>query len=431
VPGGTYNRSNDPNYPATVSDFRLDRYEVTVGRFRKFVEAYSQNMVVHGAGRNPHNTEDPGWQGIWSTLPADAYALRTRLSCGGPYQTWTDAPGANEHLPMTCLDAELANAFCTWDGGRVPTEAEWKFAAAGGDEQRQYPWGAEEPGENSARAIFGDEDIAPVGSISAGQGRWGHMDLAGNVPEWTRDRYSSYPMPCHDCSNFDPLGDPVFRGGGVYGGAEFLQSSQRALGYQVTPATGVRCARPVLPDTCNALPAGCSPNAACCGPPPTRGAFTLTLEAPSPPPAGKSCPLPGATLEVPVVQTPAEKLTASSYQHAVVQGEAGAVVQCAVVQESPLVLSALIRTNRGLLELDDVTFWPDNTATARAFATGFDQIGQLGGSCQLGQLQIEAGESPSAPKKIHGSLDCAALEEAPSTYCPAKGAFVFENCAPL
>lgn len=194
VPGGTYNRSNDPSYPATVSDFRLDKYEVTVGRFRKFVDAYSQNMVVHGAGKNPHNAEDPGWEGIWSTLPADADELRAELNCDAPYQTWTDAPGDNESLPMTCLGVELANAFCTWDGGRVPTEAEWNFAAAGGNEQRKYPWGVEEPGEASTRAIFGSSRVAPVGSIRAGQGRWGHADLAGNVAEWTRDRHFVYPI---------------------------------------------------------------------------------------------------------------------------------------------------------------------------------------------------------------------------------------------
>jgi sulfatase modifying factor 1 len=401
VPGGTYNRSNDPSYPATVSDFRLDKYEVTVGRFRKFVDAYSQNMVVPGAGKNPNNAEDPGWEGIWSTLPVDADELRAELNCDTPFQTWTDAPGDNESLPMTCLSAELANAFCTWDGGRVPTEAEWNYAAAGGNEQRKYPWGTQEPGEDSAHAIFGDSSVAPVGSISAGQGRWGHADLAGNVDEWTRDYHSSYRMPCVDCMNLEPRFDHV-----------------------------VRCARAVLPDSCGNLPASCSPNAVCCEPP-ARGAFTLTLATPAPMPPGKSCHLPGATLEVPVVETADEKLTLSSYQHAVVQGEAGSVVQCSILPESPLVLSALVRTNQGLLELDNVKLWPDNSGQGRAIVTGFDGISELSGSCQLGPLQIDADESTASPKTIYGALDCWSLQQAPSTYCLGKGVLVLENCKQL
>jgi sulfatase modifying factor 1 len=51
----------DRSYPVTVSDFRLDAYEITVGRFRKFVAAYSQNMLPTGAGKNPNNASDPGW----------------------------------------------------------------------------------------------------------------------------------------------------------------------------------------------------------------------------------------------------------------------------------------------------------------------------------------------------------------------------------
>src|SRR5262249_5194651 len=78
VEGGTFYRSYDAitfadkSFPATVSDFRLDTYEITVGRFRKFVAAYSQDMIPVGAGKNPNNPSDVGWDVAYnSLLPAD------------------------------------------------------------------------------------------------------------------------------------------------------------------------------------------------------------------------------------------------------------------------------------------------------------------------------------------------------------------------
>ena len=129
VTGGTFYRSYDgvttyPNdftskaYPATVSDFRLDTYEITVGRFRKFVAAYSQNMIAAGAGKNPNNASDPGWDTAWNTsLPANAAALETVVACNATYQTWTPSTGSNENRPMNCINWYEAFAFCIWDGG--------------------------------------------------------------------------------------------------------------------------------------------------------------------------------------------------------------------------------------------------------------------------------------------------------------------------
>jgi formylglycine-generating enzyme required for sulfatase activity len=260
VAGGTYNRSNDANYPATVSDFRLDTYEITVGRFRKYVAAYPGNKPVAGAGKNPNNGSDPGWDAAWngaSYMKADQASLIAALKCEAMYQTWTDSPEGNENRPMNCTTWYEAFAFCIWDGGRLPTEAEWNYAAAGGSEQRRYPWGTTEPGNNANLAVYGCyyngsgsctgvTNIASVGSVAAGNGKWGQSDLAGNVWEWVLDWYvSPYPKPCNNCANLTAASDRVIRSGGFYDPASYLLSSYR---FYYTPAArfnplGARCAR--------------------------------------------------------------------------------------------------------------------------------------------------------------------------------------------
>ena len=127
VSGGAFYRSYDVGtdntytvmtYPATVSDFRLDTYEVTVGRFRQFVLAgmgTQQNPPVIGAGQRTLNglANQGGWDPTWNaSLDADTTALVAAVKCDASYQSWTDAPGANESLPMNCITWFEAMAFC-------------------------------------------------------------------------------------------------------------------------------------------------------------------------------------------------------------------------------------------------------------------------------------------------------------------------------
>ncbi len=80
VAGGTYNRSKNAASPATVSDFRLDRFEITVGRFRQFMASYPGNKPAAGAGAHPL-VAGSGWQAGWSaSLAADQAALKRRLT---------------------------------------------------------------------------------------------------------------------------------------------------------------------------------------------------------------------------------------------------------------------------------------------------------------------------------------------------------------
>jgi formylglycine-generating enzyme len=256
VLGGTYIRSNDASFPATVSDFRLDKFEVTVGRFRKFVETYSEIIPKLGAKDGAHpRIAGSGWDAAWiGSLPLDPEKLKEAVSCDWTHQTWTDTPGGNENLPINCISWYVAFAFCAWDGGRLPTEAEWNYAAAGGSEQREYPWGSTPPDES--HAVFQPDPPAGVppgvvGSKPAGNGKWLQADLAGNIQEWNLDwRWDPYPMiPCNDCASVEPPPIPtpsrVSRGGSWKYGKEDLLSSVR---FSSAPTDGfadfgARCAR--------------------------------------------------------------------------------------------------------------------------------------------------------------------------------------------
>lgn len=256
------NAYTDKGYPARVSDFVMDTYEVTVGRFRKFVDAYSPGMIANGAGKNANNPEDTGWDAAnWNQfLPKSAGALKAAIRCHADYQTWTDAPeeSRGENRPINCINWYEAQAFCIWDGGRLPTQAEWNYAAAGGTEQRRYPWGWFDPPSDAAVASYDCHypkptmngcssyiNIAPVGSLS-GNGRWGHAELAGNVWEWAQDVFrDDYPMPCNNCANLATSGNRTLLSGGFNWILVCLLSSGRtsaAAGYRDF-VTGIRCAR--------------------------------------------------------------------------------------------------------------------------------------------------------------------------------------------
>lgn len=256
VPGGTYNRFNEPKYPATVSDFRLDAYEVTVGRFKKFVEVYTPTLIAAGAGKNPNNPSDPGWDSAWNAeLPSDREALAEAVDCSIPWATWH---GANANRPMNCLTWFEANAFCIWDGGRLPTVAEWSYAAVGGSEQRPFTWGANEPGANADLAVIGDyyrgqvaagdadlAQIAPVGSVPAGNAKWGHADLIGSVGEWAQDSGNDYPVPCNDCARLLPNTHRAVNGGNWKTLSVRLNQYYSHLASLNAYSYGVRCARAV------------------------------------------------------------------------------------------------------------------------------------------------------------------------------------------
>lgn len=266
IPGGTFSRGFDRSgvamqddspvvgwqpekmATATLSSYRLDIYEVTVHRFRAFVEDYSawrnSGEPQKDEGAVPGNVG--GWDSQqWSALlPASENALRESIgSC--QFGSWTDAPADNEQNPMDCVSWYEAFLFCIWAGGRLPSEAEWNYAAAGGDWQRAFPWSdpADAIAVQGDEAVFGHatstSSVAKVGSIHGFDARWGHRDLAGNVFEWVMDHCAdcaaldatpsldTYEDPCDDCVQIGGNAR-MFRGGSWKHDAKFMRTAYRA-----------------------------------------------------------------------------------------------------------------------------------------------------------------------------------------------------------
>lgn len=166
VPGGSFTMGADqggepdehPAHPVTLRAFYLDLTEVTN-------EAWSR-CVAEGACPSPDA----------SSAQKNGFGADARFR--GPRQ------------PVSSVSWDEARAYCARLGKRLPTEAEWERAARGAD-GRRYPWGNEEP--THARAVFGGIGVTgEVGAHPAGDGPYGHHDLAGNVWEWVEDVYDPY-----------------------------------------------------------------------------------------------------------------------------------------------------------------------------------------------------------------------------------------------
>jgi formylglycine-generating enzyme required for sulfatase activity len=204
VPGGTFemgaetesNYDNEgPVHTVTVDDFWLDRTEVTNAQFRQCVEA---------GGCSP---------------PMKRGSISREIYYGDP---------AYDDYPVLHVMWYQAVVYCEWAGARLPTEAEWEYAACGADD-RLYPWGD----ELSATRLNccdvhcdlphadkteddGWADTAPVGSFPAGVTWNGALDMAGNAWEWVADWFA-YLYPAEPQEN--PTGPTtgvyrVIRGGG-------------------------------------------------------------------------------------------------------------------------------------------------------------------------------------------------------------------------
>lgn len=247
-----------PSHSATVDRFFMDKFEVTVGRFRRFVQAYDGTKPPLSSGAHP-KIPDSGWQlGFDDKVPATKGELKTSLKCDANFQTWTDTAGVRDNMPVNCVNWYVAFAFCIWDKGRLPTEAEWEMAASGGTLHRRYPWGSTtpDPSKHAAMSCAGDgaggcasSDLLAVGSRTEGANAWGNLDLAGNLWEWTLDYFDgTYYSAVGECTNCGNLAEPTpktIRGGSFYEDAKKLRATYRTskAADNRSPYTGFRCVR--------------------------------------------------------------------------------------------------------------------------------------------------------------------------------------------
>lgn len=229
IPGGTFMMGADndqarpdeyPKHKVTVDGFWMDATEVTNAEFREFVEATGYVTTAE---------QKPDWEELKKQLPPGTPrppedvlvasslvftppSFQVQLNNVTQWWSWVEGadwrhpqgPDSNlagkDNFPVVHVSWYDAVAYAEWAGKRLPTEAEWEWAARGGLEGKIYPWGDEHvekgiPKTNSWQGRFPDKntlkdryyDAAPVKSFPANG--YGLYDMAGNVWEWCSDWY--------------------------------------------------------------------------------------------------------------------------------------------------------------------------------------------------------------------------------------------------
>lgn len=282
-----------PQHKVKLDAFWMDATEVTNAQFKKFVEATGYITTAE---------KKPDWEEMKKQMPAGTPKPDERtlvaaslvftppshaVPLNDPAQWWSwkegadwkhpqgrgsDIRGKNDY-PVVHISWDDAMAYCQWAGKRLPTEAEWEWAAKGGLNDAVYPWGNEDieagnikantwqgafPHNNTAKDKY--DKAAPVRSFAPN--RYGLYDMAGNVWEWCSDWYhpdhyrqwanTILSNPKGPTGSFDPAEPAVPKK--VIRGGSFLCNASYCSGYRVTARmktspdtglehTGFRCVK--------------------------------------------------------------------------------------------------------------------------------------------------------------------------------------------
>jgi formylglycine-generating enzyme required for sulfatase activity len=282
ISGGTFLMGGDnaqadkdeyPKHRVTVDNFYMDEHEVTNAQFRAFVAATGYLTTAE---------KKPDWEELKKQLPPgtpkpdDSQFVAASLVFTPPNvavdlndysQWWSWVEGANwkhpsgpksdikgkDNYPVVHVSWDDAMAYCKWAGKRLPTEAEWEFAARGGLKDKIYPWGDEGIAIGKAKANSWDghfpdsnlgkdgyKEIAPIRSFPANGYKL--YDMAGNVWEWCADWYrndyyqqiakpNGVSNPKGPKDSFDP--DEPYTPKKVARGGSYLCNDSYCSGYRV------------------------------------------------------------------------------------------------------------------------------------------------------------------------------------------------------
>ncbi len=298
IPGGEFTMGSNaeiarpdekPTHRARVDGFWMDTTEVTNAQFRAFVEATGYVTTAEKA---------PQLQEIMQQLPPGTPPPSAEMLVPGslvftppsaPGEMWwewraganwrqPDGPGSSiagkADYPVVHVSWFDAQAYAQWAGNRLPTEAEWEYAARGGLDGKTYVWGEDNPYQGTPRANIwqgefphhntgADGHIATSPVRSYAPNGYGLYDMAGNVWEWVQDWYrpDTYARRASEAVTVNPQGpdssyDPqeptipkrVQRGGSYLCDANYCASYRPSARMKVSPDTslvhtGFRCVR--------------------------------------------------------------------------------------------------------------------------------------------------------------------------------------------